>query len=221
MLPMMSVEQFAGRVEQVLLHPLATREEVHRLCEEARLNAFFGIGLPSSWVEEAYEHIGSSELKISCLIAFPFGNADSDVKRFETEVAVDGGAHEIDLMPNYSFIKSGDHSRLLRELRDVVEAADERPVTVSLEISSLTASELQEAVAVILDSGAQFAGSSGLIGKTPGVEAIANLRKLVGPEFGVKAGGLRDLAAADALVQAGANRLGLFNQKNLFVPPAS
>ena len=218
---MMSVESFAERVERILLHPLATREEVQRLCEEARLNAFYGVGVPSSWVEEAYELIDSSSLKISCLIGFPFGSADADVKRFETEVAVDNGAHEIDLMPNYAFIKSGDYPRLLRELRDVVEAADERPVSVSLEVGSLTASELQETAAVVLDSGAQFIGSSGLMGKTPGLDAIANLRKLVGPRFGVKAGGLRDLAAAQALIDAGANRLAFLNQKSLFVPASN
>ena len=218
---MMSVESFAERVERILLHPLATREEVQRLCEEARLNAFYGVGVPSSWVEEAYELIDSSSLKISCLIGFPFGSADADVKRFETEVAVDNGAHEIELMPNYGFIKSGDYPRLLRELRDVVEAADERPVSVSLEVGSLTASELQETAAVVLDSGAQFIGSSGLMGKTPGLDAIANLRKLVGPRFGVKAGGLRDLAAAQALIDAGANRLALLNQKSLFVPASN
>jgi len=138
---------------------------------------------------------------------------DSDAKRYETEVAIDAGAQEIDLVLNLGHLKQGDSRSVLRELRDVVEAADERPVKVIIETCLLTREEKLLACELIVDSGATFVNTStGFSSSGATVEDVKLLREAVGPKFGVKASGeIRDVQTALALVQAGATRLGTTN----------
>jgi deoxyribose-phosphate aldolase len=133
-----------------------------------------------------------------------------DVKRFEAEAAIDDGAQELDLVINIGRLKEGNDKYVLRELRDVVEAADERPVKVILETCLLTQEEKLRACELILESGAQFVKTSTGIG-TGGatIEDVKLLRDAVGPKFGVKASaGIRDTLTALAMIVAGATRLG-------------
>lgn len=143
-------------------------------------------------------------------IGFPLGGMDADSKRYEAEVAVDNGAHELDVVMNIGRFKSGDDPFVLRELRDVAEAADERIVKVILETSLLSNDEKRRAAALVVDSGAHFVKTA--TGFGPGGATVSDvqlLRAAVGPGFGVKAsGGIRDYATAMALLAAGANRLG-------------
>ena len=98
----------------------------------------------------------------------------------------------------------------MRELRDVVEAADERPVKVIIETCLLTRAEKIRACRIVLDAGAQFVKTStgfGTGGAT--VADVKLLREIVGEKFGVKAaGGIRDTQTALAMIEAGATRLG-------------
>ena len=147
------------------------------------------------------------------MVGFPLGATDLDTKRFETEAAIDLGAHEIDVVINIGRLKDGDWAYVERELIDVVEAADERPVKVILETCLLTTEEKTAACQVVVNSGAQFVKTStgfGAGGAT--IEDIKLLRDVVGPRFGVKAsGGIRDTATALAMIAAGATRLGTSN----------
>jgi deoxyribose-phosphate aldolase len=111
---------------------------------------------------------------------------------------------------NIGRLKDGDQSYVLREIHDVVEAADERPVKVILECCCLTREEMTSACRLVLETGARFVKTStgfGVGGAT--LEDVALLRELVGPDLGVKAsGGIRDATSALAMINAGANRLG-------------
>jgi len=152
-------------------------------------------------------------VKVVAAIGFPLGGVDTDSKRYETEVAVDNGAQEIDVVMNIGRFKSGDDKYVLRELRDVAEAADERIVKVIIEACLLTREEKLRACQIILDSGAHFVKTStGYSTAGATVDDIKLLREAVGESFGVKAsGGIRDYATAVALIEAGANRLGTSN----------
>jgi deoxyribose-phosphate aldolase len=193
-------------VEQAILDPLATREDIQRFCDEATRRGYHAISVPSSRVAETYEFLQDSDLNVSCLVGFPFGNADADVKRFETEVAVDNGAHEINLMISLGYIKERAFQRVLRELRDVVEAADERVVKVFIEPRFLTPPELEDTVNLVLDSGAQFIAttvwSSGSV-----LDEVRRLRELVGDKFGVLAATAQDNLDPKELLSLGATRL--------------
>src|SRR2546425_5672313 len=118
---------------------------------------------------------------------------DSDTKRFETEAAIDNGAQEIDVVINIGRLKDDDDNYVLRELRDVVEAADGRPVKVILETGLLMRGEKIRACHLVLDSGAQFVKTSTGFSGGATIDDVKLLREIVGPKFGVKAaGGIRD-----------------------------
>jgi deoxyribose-phosphate aldolase len=205
----LSRAELARCIDHTLLHPAARRHDVARLCAEAREHGFHGVSVYGSRVELAYALLEDTEVKVICLVGFPFGASDSDVKRYETEVAVDHGAHEIEMVLNLGRLKESDSSYVLRELRDIAEAADERPVNVILELELLTPEERNLACELALDSGVHSVCTGTGLKASATIEDVRTLRKAVGGKFGVKAhGGINDANTAMAFIEAGATRLG-------------
>jgi deoxyribose-phosphate aldolase len=206
----MTAKELARYIEHTLLKPDATRAGIEKLCAEAREHRFHCVCVNGSRIVEARAFLEESDVKVATVIGFPLGAMDSDAKRYETEVAIDNGAHEIDVVLNLGRLKDADHARVVRELRDVVEAADDRPVKVILETGYLTTEEKIAACRIVLDSGAQFVKTSTGFGPSQAtVEDVQLMRQSVGAKFGVKAaGGIRDTQTALAMIAAGANRLG-------------
>jgi len=208
--PSLSAAQLAAFIDHTLLKPDATRSEIERLCREAREHRFYSVCVNGSWVSLARHFLEGTDVKVAVVVGFPLGAMAADAKRFETEAAIDDDAQEIDVVLNIGRLKDGDDKYVLRELRDVAEAADERPVKVILETGLLTREKKIRACELVLDSGAQFVKTStgfGAGGAT--VEDVKLLRETVGPKFGVKAaGGIRDAKTALAMIAAGATRLG-------------
>lgn len=206
----LTATQIAHLIDYALLRADVTVQDVERGCALAREHHFAAVVVQTSYVEHARHFLEGSEVKTVAVVGFPLGGMDSDTKRYETEVAVDNGAQEIDVVMNIGRFKSGDDKYVLRELRDVAEAADERIVKVIIETSLLTDDEKRRACQLILDSGAHFVKTS--TGYSTGGASVSDvklLRESVGPDFGVKAsGGIRDYATAVALIEAGATRLG-------------
>jgi deoxyribose-phosphate aldolase len=202
--------RLASYIEQTLLRADANREAIRRLCAEARQHGFRAVCVQGSWVAEARHALEESEIKVVTVAGFPLGGAASDVKRLETEVAVDDGAHEIEVVLNVGRLKDGDDRYVLRELRDVIEAADERPVKAILETCFLTREEKIRACRLAVEAGVAMVKTStgfGTGGAT--VEDVRLLAEAVGDGCEVKAaGGIRDARLAWALIEAGANRLG-------------
>ena len=150
-------------------------------------------------------------MQVVALIGFPLGAADSDAKRYEIEIAIDHGAHELDFVINIGRLKDGDRAFVLRELRDIVEAADERPVKAVLETYMLTREEKILACELALDSGARFVvTSTDFHAPAVTVEEVSLLREIIGEALGIKAtGGIRNAQTALALLEAGAARIGM------------
>jgi deoxyribose-phosphate aldolase len=204
------MDDFARYIDHTLLKADASARDIEQLCAEARQHGFFSVCVNGSRVELARHLLEGTEIKVVTVVGFPLGAADSDVKRFETEAAIDNGAQEIDVVLNIGRLKDRDEGFLLREIRDIVEAADERTVKVILETGLLTRDEKIRAGLVAIEAGAHFVKTATGVG-TGGatVEDVKLLRETVGPKFGVKAsGGIRDTASALAMIEAGANRLG-------------
>ena len=194
----------------------ATAKDVEDICRKARDQKLHGICVASSRVELAASLVEDSDLKITALVGTS-GNEDGDVKRYETEIAVDFGAHEIEVCINVGRLKDGDSKYVLRELRDVAEAADERIVKVEIRPRLLTRAELQLACELVLDSGAHFVSARYIT--APNLEDIKACREAVGPKFGVKASEeILDTKTALALIEAGATRLAATNGA---IPPAA
>lgn len=206
----LTAKELAGCIDHTLLRPDATTRDIETLCAEARENCFWAVCVNGSRVAQARHLLEETDVKVVCAVGFPLGAMEPDAKRFETEAAIDAGAQEVDVVLNIGRLKDRDHAFVLRELRDVVEAADERTVKVIVETCLLTRDEKHAACALVLKSGAQFVKTStGFSTGGATVEDVALMRQAVGPDFGIKAaGGIRDYASALAMIQAGATRLG-------------
>jgi len=197
-------------IERALFAPDATRGDIEKLCAEAREQSWFAVCVNGSRVELARALLEESEVRVVALVGFPTGAGDTDAKRYETEIALDHDAHEIEAVINIGRLKEGDRRFVLREMRDIVEAADERPVRLVLETHLLAREEIILAVELALDSGAQFVATS-TDWHVPDVKVqdVVLLREKAGAEFGIKAAGnIRDAQTARALIQAGATRIG-------------
>lgn len=206
----MNPSDLARCIDHTLLKADATASGLERLCAEAREHGFASVCVNGSRVELARHLLEDAAVKVATVVGFPLGAMDRDAKRYEAEAAVDAGAQELDLVLNIGRLKDGDDAYVLRELRDVVEAADERTVKVILETCLLTEAEKLRACRLVLDSGAHFVKTSTGFAATGATLAdVKLLRAAVGPKFGVKAaGGIRDTATALAMIAAGATRLG-------------
>ena len=206
----LSPAQLASFIDHTLLKPDATAEDIEKLCAEARENNFFSVCVNGSWIAKAQHLLDGSDVKVAGVVGFPLGAMSGDTKRFEAEAAIDDGAQEIDVVLNIGRLKAGDDRYVLRELIDVVEAADERTVKVILETCLLTDKEKVRACRLVVDSGAQFVKTStGFSTAGATVADVQLLRETVGAKFGVKAsGGIREAQTALAMIAAGATRLG-------------
>jgi deoxyribose-phosphate aldolase len=208
--PPLSPADLARFIDHTLIRADATVQGIEKLCAEAREYKFHSVSVNGSWVVAARHFLDGSDVKVGCAVGFPLGAMSSDVKRFETEVAIDDGAHEIDVVLNLGRLKAGDDKYVLRELIDVAEAADERTVKVILETCLLNDEEKVRACKLVVESGAHFVKTStGFSTGGATVEDVKLMRETVGPKFGVKAsGGIRDTKTALAMIEAGATRLG-------------
>ena len=206
-----SITDLIHAIDLTVWRAEASRAEVEAVCATARQHGVAAVCVNGSRVAQAFHTLEDSGVKVSSLIGFPLGAADADVKRYETEAAIDSGAQELEVVLNIGRLKDGDQAGVLRELRDVVEAADERTVKVLIETGLLTRAETALACQLVVESGAQgVAAGTGFQTGDASIEAVRMLREIAGPLFGVKAcGGIPDSRAALALMQAGATRLGV------------
>ena len=207
------MSELASYIDHTLLKPDATRAQLEQLCAEAAEHQFSTVCVNGSRVELAYSLLEDSDVQVCTVVGFPLGAMDADAKRYETEVAVDLGASEIDMVMNIGRFKDGEHDYIVREIRDVVEAADDRVVKVILETCLLTNDEIAQACKLVTQAQAHFVKTStgfGNAGAT--LEHVRLMRETVGQFAGVKAaGGVRNADDARAMIEAGATRIGTSN----------
>jgi deoxyribose-phosphate aldolase len=207
----MNSEQIAKMIDHTVLAATATLSEIVRVCEEARKYSFATVCVNPFWVPVAARELAGSGVGITTVIGFPLGASRTEVKAAEARDAIEAGATEIDMVLNVGALKSGDREAVLRDVRAVVDAGKGKAVVkVIIETCYLTDEEKRRASLICKEAGADFVKTStgfGTGGAT--VEDIALIRAVVGPEMGIKAsGGVRDLAFARQLIEAGATRLG-------------
>ena len=207
------MSELASYIDHTLLKPDATRAQLEQLCAEAAEHQFSTVCVNGSRVELAYSLLEDSDVQGCPVVGFPLGARDADAKRYEAEVAVDLGASEIDMVMNVGRFKDGEHDYIVREIRDVVEAADDRVVKVILETCLLTNDEIAQACKLVTQAQAHFVKTStgfGNAGAT--LEHVRLMRETVGQFAGVKAaGGVRNADDARAMIEAGATRIGTSN----------
>jgi len=209
---------FAQYIDHTLLKPDATREEVIKLCTEAKENHFASVCINPNYVRLCTSMLRGTDVKVCTVVGFPLGATSTKSKAYETQVALEYGADEIDMVINIGELKSKNYDVVEDDIRAVVAAADARQradrsaviVKVIIETCLLTDEEKIIACVLTKNGGADFVKTStgfSKSGATP--EDIALMRKAVGAGFGIKAsGGIRDYATAKKLVELGATRIG-------------
>lgn len=207
-----SARDWASLVDHTLLKPEATEEDIRRLCEEAARFHFASVCVNPTWVRSASCHLRGTGVPVCTVIGFPLGATLPDVKAYEARRAIYDGAREVDMVINIGALKSGDDCAVEHDIRSVVEAAHEYEVTckVIIETALLTDEEKIRACLAAKSAGADFVKTSTGFSKGGATVAdIALMRQVVGADLGVKAsGGVKGLADARALVEAGATRIG-------------
>ncbi len=197
-------------IDHTLLRPEATDDQLRKVCAEARQHGFKTVCVNSCNVRlVAQELSGSSVLPIA-VVGFPLGAQNPAAKAYETRQAIRDGAKEIDMVINIGALKSTRYAEVLEDIRAVVEAAAPAPVKVILETSQLTEEEKVISCALAKAANAAFVKTSTGFDKAGAtIEDITLMRRVVGPEMGVKAsGGVRSKADVEAMVRAGATRVG-------------
>ena len=202
---------YAKLIDHTALKPDTKKEVIVTLCEEAKQHDFASVCVNPTWVETAAELLKGTDVKVCTVIGFPIGENTPETKAFETTDAIAKGATEVDMVINIGALKDKDDALVERDVRAVVEAAKGKAlVKVIIETCLLTEEEKIRACELSVKAGADFVKTStGFSTGGATVEDIALMRKTVGPNIGVKAsGGVRDEAGMDAMVEAGATRIG-------------
>lgn len=210
-----SAGSLAAVLDHTLLRPDATRAQVLELCAEAAEHRFACAMVNSAWVATAVEALAGTGIAVGVVVGFPLGATLSASKRDETARVVKLGAHDVDMVLNVGWLKSGtkeDFEAMRQEIRGVVELAHASGavVKVILETCLLSFEEKLRASEIALAAGADFIKTStGFSTGGATVDDIALLRSVAGTRAGVKAsGGIRSLADAKAMLEAGASRIG-------------
>ncbi|WP_068457736.1 deoxyribose-phosphate aldolase [Aedoeadaptatus pacaensis] len=197
-------------IDHTILNADATKEAVIKIIDEAKKYEFASVCLEPCWVSLAAERLKDSPVKVCTVIGFPLGANTKTVKAFEAKEAVDNGADEVDMVLNIGALKSGDDALVLEDMKAVREAAKDAVVKVILETCLLTDDEKKKACALAKEAGLDFVKTStGFSTAGATVKDVKLMRDAVGDTMGVKAsGGIRDTKTAEAMIAAGASRIG-------------
>jgi deoxyribose-phosphate aldolase len=199
-----------GTLEQTLLGYDVSRDQIDTLCDTAVHEKFYAVVVNPTHVRFAAERLADVPVKTVTVIGFPMGANTKAVKVYETRDALSRGADEFDMVINVSALTHGYYEFVGGEIREVVAAAEGRPVKVIIECGALTADEKVMAADLVCRAGAQFVKTS--TGYGPGgatEEDVRLLRRVVGDDVGIKAsGGIRSYERALNLMSAGADRIG-------------
>lgn len=203
--------EIAKYIDHTLLKPGAVNTQFDQLVDEALTYKFYSVCVNSSWVPYVAKKLRGTEVKICSVVGFPLGGMDSRSKAFETRNAISNGAHEIDMVMNIGALKSRNLKLVEEDIRSVKRACRSNTILkVIIETVLLTDEEKILACEIAKKAGADFVKTStGFSGGGATVHDIALMRRVVGPDMGVKAsGGIKDLKSALDLIKAGANRIG-------------
>ena len=202
--------EFNKYFDHTLLKQDATSEGIRKLCLEAREYDFASVCVNPCFVPLAAELLKGSDVKVCTVIGFPLGAMLPKSKAEEAKDVIEAGAEEVDMVLNVSKCKEGDFDYVRDEIALVKKACGDTLLKVILETCLLTDEEVVKACKAAKAAGADFVKTSTGFSKggaTP--HHVRIMRETVGPDMGVKAsGGIHTLEEANAVIEAGASRIG-------------
>jgi deoxyribose-phosphate aldolase len=223
--PLLTHNEIARRIDHTLLKPEATADQIDRLCDECLEHGFFAACVNPVWVRRCAARLsgaggrsghGAGPGPLICSVAgFPLGASLPAVKADEARRAVGEGAREVDMVVHLGALIAGDRAAVASDITGIVDAvkrADERNVVkVILETAALTTEQIVLGCRCVAEGQADFVKTSTGFHPAGGaqVEHVALLRRHAAPLRVKAAGGIRDLPTALAMLEAGADRLGM------------
>ncbi|WP_413543051.1 deoxyribose-phosphate aldolase [Citricoccus nitrophenolicus] len=208
----MDTAELAKYIDHTLLKPQASRQDILALCTEAAEAQVKSVCVNPVWVPTVAEALSGSGVLTCTVIGFPLGATTTAAKVGETRDAVANGAHEVDMVINIAAALAGDREALVDDIRAVAQAAHEGRaiLKVIIETALLDEAAKELACSAAVTAGADFVKTStGFSSGGATVADVALMRRVVGPEVGVKAsGGVRTRQDALEMIEAGATRIG-------------
>lgn len=200
----------AALIDHTQVKAFATQIDMAELCDEAAEHGLASVTINPAWTSYCAKRLEGTGVAINPTIGFPLGANTALIKVEEAREAIANGATELDMVINIGALKSGFPDYIGREIDAVVKAAGDLPLKVILEACFLTDKEKRLVCQLSLDAGAAFVKTStgfGSAGATVG--DLRLMREVVGDTLGVKAaGGIRRLSDVQAMLDAGASRIG-------------
>lgn len=205
----MRKEDVLQKVDHTLLAQTAIWQEIKQICEDAMTYQTASVCIPPSFVKQAKEYVGD-RMAVCTVIGFPNGYNTTEVKKAETEDAIQKGADEIDMVINLGWVKEQRFDLIEEEIRVLKEACGEKILKVIIETCLLSEEEKIKMCEVVTKAGADFIKTStGFSTGGATLEDIELFAKHVGSGVKIKAaGGIASFEDGEAFIKAGASRLG-------------
>jgi deoxyribose-phosphate aldolase len=200
----------ASYLDQTLLKPDASTQQILALCAQAKSYQLFGVCVNSGFIELVSKELKGSDVRPVAVVGFPLGTMAAIAKAFEAEKCVKWGALEIDMVLSIGHLKENDLSFVKKDISEVVRASHGALVKVIIETSLLNDEQKRTACSISVEAGAHFVKTStGFNGGGATVSDIKLMKSVVGSHIGVKAsGGIKTREQAWGLIHAGASRIG-------------
>ncbi len=226
MIKILTREQLAKTIDQTLLNPVATPKDIEKLCVNAKKQHFAAVVINPANIAQASKILAGTDVKICAVVGYPLGANTIETKIFESRDCIKKGAGELDVVINLGAVKSGNYEYIERELSVLVSVIRREQIAeynrhinikVIIETGILSKDEIKKVSSIIERSGADFIKTSTGFG-VKGVELddVRLIREVVTRNIGVKAsGGIRTFEDAQALIDAGATRLGTSSGINI------
>lgn len=198
-------------IEHTLLKPEASAEDIIKLCQEAKEHHFLGVCVNPCYVSLAKHLLAGSQVKVVTVIGFPLGCEETETKALSAARAIGAGADELDMVIHVGALKDKDDAYVTEDIRQVVLAAGKTPVKVIIETCLLSEEEKVRACQLIAKGGAAFVKTSTGFNKGGATVEDVALLAAEAKKLGLRvkaAGGIRDYKTAQAMLAAGAERLG-------------
>lgn len=211
----MTRRELAAMIDHTVLKPETTQKQVDQLCDECLQYGFFGACVQPVWVEHCVRRLSGGRSCVASVAGFPHGASLPQAKALEARLAVEQGAREVDMVVHVGDLVALRRDAVVRDIAGVVDAAKRANpsalVKVILETAALTDEQIILGCRCVAEAQADFVKTSTGFHPAGGASAahVALLHKHAAPIKVKASGGIRDLATAQAMIAAGASRLGL------------
>ncbi|MBN4089424.1 deoxyribose-phosphate aldolase [Mycoplasma enhydrae] len=197
-------------IDHTFLAQSGTTKDIDKLIEEAKKYDFKSVCIAPSYIKYAKEQLAKSDVLVCTVIGFPLGYNVTSVKVFETKIALEHGADEIDMVMNVGRFKDKQYEYVLNEIKAIKEVCGNKTLKVIIETALLTNDEIAKAAEIVLQSGADFIKTStGFSYRGASFEDVEIMKKIAKDNLLIKAsGGIKSKEDAMKMIELGANRLG-------------